>query len=295
MSKRQAVKQALLKLLPEVQDATLPRELEELTHALDNVQVHLEDNQKAAKLYLCAHIACDQLSHSLGLPDLRLDRPPVPPNRYRKLYEQISRDPQIRNVLSRTSKSTSAQEEREAEQALVREVCEQYGLQVPTNVVQKIMEVSFDIRRGFKMEALVAASYLVSVSVMKKQKINADKKEYDEDAEIDEDDHRAIDSKVRESLARDLSVDEGEITRAYKQLVDTVGDKNWFLALMLGTNLVAGPAKPANATDKRFVLATMVQPMYDFRSTRNMQRQTEWEASMLEQIRKRRQALETVS
>lgn len=257
MNRRQGIKQALLKLLPGLQDATLPKELETLTEALDSVHIHLEDNQKPAKLYLCAHIACDELFFHLGLPTLRLDRPPVPPKLYNKLYQQIKRDPQIRNVLSRSKTSTTAQEERDLAHKIIADLCEHNQEQVPADLVRKIMDVSTDLQRGFNTKTLVAASFLVAQAVSRKRLLNAERREYNDETEMQDTDTRAISSEARKALAKELAIPEEDIDRAYKTLFDTVNDKNWFLALMLGSGSLAS-SKAVQGSQKRFVLATLV-------------------------------------
>ncbi|KAI4284553.1 MAG: hypothetical protein L6R38_001319 [Xanthoria sp. 2 TBL-2021] len=86
-----AIAQALNSLIPEWNNA-LPPELIELAGSLlaqsRNKASSLKAEEEIARTYVCAHLACDRLKQSIGLPKISY-RPPCPPKAYEKLYRQF--------------------------------------------------------------------------------------------------------------------------------------------------------------------------------------------------------------
>ncbi|KOS22539.1 Origin recognition complex subunit 6 [Escovopsis weberi] len=92
MSNRQ-VELALISLVP-TYGSDLPPSLVELAGSLLAQSRHLASTLKAeeevARLYACAHIACDRLKLTLDLPPLA-PRPPIPPRLYKRLHAHLDR------------------------------------------------------------------------------------------------------------------------------------------------------------------------------------------------------------
>ncbi|KAM7201166.1 Origin recognition complex subunit 6 (ORC6) domain containing protein, partial [Naviculisporaceae sp. PSN 640] len=88
-----SIEQALLSLLP-THNSNLPQPLTELASSLLVQSRHLASTLKAeeevARLYACAHIACDRLKISLNLPPID-PRPPIPPRIYKRLYNHFEK------------------------------------------------------------------------------------------------------------------------------------------------------------------------------------------------------------
>ncbi|KAL8931000.1 MAG: hypothetical protein Q9208_000101 [Pyrenodesmia sp. 3 TL-2023] len=86
-----AVIQALNGLIPEF-NGPLPSELPELAVSLlaqsRNKASTLKPEEEIARTYACAHLACERLKQSLGLPKIQ-PRPPCPPRVYQKLYRYL--------------------------------------------------------------------------------------------------------------------------------------------------------------------------------------------------------------
>ncbi|KAL8997961.1 MAG: hypothetical protein Q9169_002883 [Polycauliona sp. 2 TL-2023] len=86
-----AITQALNSLVPEWNN-TLPPELIQLAASLlaqsRNKVSSLRAEEEIARTYACAHLACDRLKQSIGLPKIH-HRPPCPPKVYEKLYRQF--------------------------------------------------------------------------------------------------------------------------------------------------------------------------------------------------------------
>jgi origin recognition complex subunit 6 len=83
----------LLSLLPTLPSAaSLPPPLLELASSLLAQSRHnastLKAEEEVARLYACAHIACERLKTSLDLPPIQA-RPPVPPRIYKRLYTHL--------------------------------------------------------------------------------------------------------------------------------------------------------------------------------------------------------------
>jgi origin recognition complex subunit 6 len=85
----------LLSLLPALPSAaSLPQPLVELASSLLAQSRHhastLKAEEEVARLYACAHIACERLKTSLDLPPINV-RPPIPPKYYHRLYSHLDR------------------------------------------------------------------------------------------------------------------------------------------------------------------------------------------------------------
>ncbi|ETS85541.1 hypothetical protein PFICI_03566 [Pestalotiopsis fici W106-1] len=85
----------LLSLLPSLNSASsLPPSLVELASSLLAQSRHnastLKAEEEVARLYACAHIACERLKTTLDLPPIQA-RPPVPPRVYKRLYTHLDR------------------------------------------------------------------------------------------------------------------------------------------------------------------------------------------------------------
>ncbi|KAK6072632.1 origin recognition complex subunit 6 [Seiridium cupressi] len=83
----------LLSLLPTLPSASsLPPQLIELASSLLAQSRHnastLKAEEEVARLYACAHIACERLKTTLDLPPIQA-RPPVPPRIYKRLYTHL--------------------------------------------------------------------------------------------------------------------------------------------------------------------------------------------------------------
>jgi origin recognition complex subunit 6 len=83
----------LLSLLPTFPSASsLPPQLVELASSLLAQSRHnastLKAEEEVARLYACAHIACERLKTTLDLPPIQA-RPPVPPRIYKRLYTHL--------------------------------------------------------------------------------------------------------------------------------------------------------------------------------------------------------------
>ncbi|KAL8894303.1 MAG: hypothetical protein Q9192_004433, partial [Flavoplaca navasiana] len=63
----------------------------------------LKAEEEIARTYVCAHIACDRLKQSIGLPKIHY-RPPCPPKVYEKLYRQF--DSALTTGARRSSRGT---------------------------------------------------------------------------------------------------------------------------------------------------------------------------------------------
>ncbi|KAI0406397.1 hypothetical protein F4802DRAFT_113762 [Xylaria palmicola] len=89
----------LYSLLPSYSTA-LPEPLLELASSLLAQSRHsagaLKVDEEVARLYACAHIACERLKISLDLPPIQV-RPPIPPRLYKRLYAHLE------NVLASAS------------------------------------------------------------------------------------------------------------------------------------------------------------------------------------------------
>ncbi|KAK1254318.1 hypothetical protein MKX08_008313 [Trichoderma sp. CBMAI-0020] len=99
MSKQ--VELALVSLMP-TYGSDLPSPLVESAGSLLAQSRHLASTLKAdeeiARLYACAHIACNRLKITLDLPTIE-PRPPIPPRVYKRLYTHLD------NILPNTSAS----------------------------------------------------------------------------------------------------------------------------------------------------------------------------------------------
>ncbi|KAL8769508.1 MAG: hypothetical protein Q9209_004569 [Squamulea sp. 1 TL-2023] len=86
-----AVAQALNSLIPEWNN-TLPKELLGLAASLlaqsRNRASSLKAEEEIARTYACAHLACERLKQTIGLPKIQ-PRPPCPPKIYQKLYRHL--------------------------------------------------------------------------------------------------------------------------------------------------------------------------------------------------------------
>ncbi|KAI0130281.1 origin recognition complex subunit 6-domain-containing protein [Xylariales sp. AK1849] len=83
----------LLSLIPTLPSAaSLPPQLVELASSLLAQSRHnastLKAEEEVARLYACAHIACERLKTTLDLPPIQA-RPPVPPRIYKRLYTHL--------------------------------------------------------------------------------------------------------------------------------------------------------------------------------------------------------------
>lgn len=83
----------LLSLLPSLPSASaLPQPVVELASSLLAQSRHnastLKAEEEVARLYACAHIACERLKTTLDLPPIQA-RPPVPPRIYKRLYTHL--------------------------------------------------------------------------------------------------------------------------------------------------------------------------------------------------------------
>lgn len=83
----------LLSLLPTYHSAAaLPPSLVELASSLLAQSRHnastLKAEEEVARLYACAHLACERLKTTLDLPPIQA-RPPVPPRIYKRLYTHL--------------------------------------------------------------------------------------------------------------------------------------------------------------------------------------------------------------
>ncbi|KAL7812541.1 origin recognition complex, subunit 6 [Trichoderma gracile] len=98
---KSAVELALISLMP-TYGSDLPPSLVESASSLLAQSRHLASTLKAeeeiARLYACAHIACNRLRIPLDLPTIE-PRPPIPPKVYKRLYTHLD------NVLPNTSAS----------------------------------------------------------------------------------------------------------------------------------------------------------------------------------------------
>ncbi|PTB63877.1 hypothetical protein BBK36DRAFT_1180690 [Trichoderma citrinoviride] len=96
-----SVELALVSLMP-TYGSDLPPSLVESASSLLAQSRHLASTLKAeeeiARLYACAHIACNRLKIPLDLPTIE-PRPPVPPRIYKRLYTHLD------NILPNTSAS----------------------------------------------------------------------------------------------------------------------------------------------------------------------------------------------
>ncbi|KAI9158313.1 Origin recognition complex subunit 6 [Paramyrothecium foliicola] len=85
------IEQALLSLMP-TQSTELPPTLVELAGSLLAQSRHrastLKADEEVARLYACAHLACERLKISLNLPPIA-PRPPIPPRIYKRLYTYL--------------------------------------------------------------------------------------------------------------------------------------------------------------------------------------------------------------
>ncbi|KAF7560430.1 hypothetical protein G7046_g3708 [Stylonectria norvegica] len=85
------IEQALLSLMP-IYGSDLPTSLVELAGSLLTQSRHvagtLKSDEEVARLYACAHIACDRLKITLDLPPIQ-PRPPIPPRIYKRLYAHL--------------------------------------------------------------------------------------------------------------------------------------------------------------------------------------------------------------
>ncbi|KAL8782398.1 MAG: hypothetical protein Q9213_005401 [Squamulea squamosa] len=86
-----AIAQALNSLIPEWNNV-LPKELLDLAASLlaqsRNRASSLKAEEEIARTYACAHLACERLKQSIGLPKIQ-SRPPCPPRVYQKLYRHL--------------------------------------------------------------------------------------------------------------------------------------------------------------------------------------------------------------
>ncbi|PTB73150.1 hypothetical protein M440DRAFT_1441400 [Trichoderma longibrachiatum ATCC 18648] len=98
---KSAVELALVSLMP-TYGSDLPPSLVESASSLLAQSRHLASTLKAeeeiARLYACAHIACNRLKIPLDLPTIE-PRPPIPPKVYKRLYTHLD------NILPNTSAS----------------------------------------------------------------------------------------------------------------------------------------------------------------------------------------------
>ncbi|KAH6651934.1 origin recognition complex, subunit 6 [Truncatella angustata] len=88
-----SVEPTLLSLLPTLPSAeSLPQQLVSLSASLLAQSRHnastLKAEEEVARLYACAHIACERLKTTLDLPPIQA-RPPVPPRIYKRLYTHL--------------------------------------------------------------------------------------------------------------------------------------------------------------------------------------------------------------
>ncbi|KAH8178309.1 origin recognition complex subunit 6 (ORC6) domain-containing protein [Sarocladium implicatum] len=87
------LEQALLSLMPSQADILPPQ----LVHLAESLLAQsrqkastLKADEDVARLYACAHIACDRLKIPLDLPPIA-PRPPIPPRNYKRLYDYLER------------------------------------------------------------------------------------------------------------------------------------------------------------------------------------------------------------
>lgn len=88
-----SVEPTLLSLLPTLPSASsLPQPLVDLASSLLAQSRHnastLKAEEEVARVYACAHIACERLKTGLDLPPIQA-RPPVPPRIYKRLYTHL--------------------------------------------------------------------------------------------------------------------------------------------------------------------------------------------------------------
>ncbi|KAL2195966.1 origin recognition complex subunit 6-domain-containing protein [Corynascus similis CBS 632.67] len=88
-----SIEQTLLSLLP-THNSTLPEPLTVLAGSLLAQSRHrastLKAEEEVARLYACAHLACDRLKVALDLPPID-PRPPIPPRIYKRLYNHLDK------------------------------------------------------------------------------------------------------------------------------------------------------------------------------------------------------------
>ncbi|KAL2155437.1 hypothetical protein VTH82DRAFT_179 [Thermothelomyces myriococcoides] len=88
-----SIEQTLLSLLP-THSSTLPQQLTDLASSLlaqsRNRASTLKAEEEVARLYACAHLACDRLKVALDLPPIE-PRPPIPPRIYKRLYNHLDK------------------------------------------------------------------------------------------------------------------------------------------------------------------------------------------------------------
>ncbi|KAK4157670.1 origin recognition complex subunit 6 [Chaetomidium leptoderma] len=98
-----SIEQALLSLLP-THNSTLAAPLTDLASSLLAQSRHrastLKAEEEVARLYACAHLACDRLKTTLDLPPID-PRPPIPPRIYKRLYNHLD------NILPATASTPS--------------------------------------------------------------------------------------------------------------------------------------------------------------------------------------------
>ncbi|KAK4031709.1 origin recognition complex subunit 6 [Parachaetomium inaequale] len=98
-----SIEQTLLSLLP-THNSTLPEPLTQLAGSLLAQSRHrastLKAEEEVARLYACAHLACDRLKTALNLPPID-PRPPIPPRIYKRLYSHLD------NILPATASTPS--------------------------------------------------------------------------------------------------------------------------------------------------------------------------------------------
>jgi len=86
-----SLEQTLFSLLP-THNSALPQPLTDLASSLLAQSRHrastLKAEEEIARLYACAHIACDRLKTTLDLPPIE-PRPPIPPRIYKRLYTHL--------------------------------------------------------------------------------------------------------------------------------------------------------------------------------------------------------------
>ncbi|AEO61497.1 hypothetical protein MYCTH_2071028 [Thermothelomyces thermophilus ATCC 42464] len=88
-----SIEQTLLSLLP-THNSALPQPLTDLASSLlaqsRNRASTLKAEEEVARLYACAHLACDRLKVALDLPPIE-PRPPIPPRIYKRLYNHLDK------------------------------------------------------------------------------------------------------------------------------------------------------------------------------------------------------------
>ena len=161
MTARKIVKSDLLKLLPDYEEATLPKELISQTETfLSQITTdQLTAAEQPARSFVCAHIACEQLANRFELPDLNTSKIPIVPSKYKALFKRLRNDAVFKQV--QDSGKSRAESSRKVARDIAKEVCSKLDA-VPLSTVLLILDRILPHYKAADLRALVAATWLVS-------------------------------------------------------------------------------------------------------------------------------------